>query len=107
MEDSAKTPLTAVDRIADGDGLQVMKAAIPYLPGTLQKTFSVYVKMMEVSNILSYYNNPIHACSAQSASAEDILNDIIPYCTDTQRQSIDQAMSLVSTLKMYQEIQKM
>ena len=38
MEESSKTPLTAVDRIADGEGLQMMKAAIPYLPGNLQKS---------------------------------------------------------------------
>ena len=59
MEDASKTPLTVVDRIADGEGLQMAKAAIPYLPGSIQKAFSVYIKMMEVSNILSYYNNPL------------------------------------------------
>ena len=107
MEDASKTPLTAVDRIADGEGLQMAKAAIPYLPGSIQKAFSVYIKMMEVSNILSYYNNPVHACSAPSASPEEILKDILPYCTDAQRQTIDQAVSLINTLKIYQEIQTM
>ncbi|MDO4344138.1 MAG: hypothetical protein Q4C50_04975 [Eubacteriales bacterium] len=108
MEESSKTPLTAVDRIADGNGLQMMKAAIPYLPLAMQKSFSVYVKIMEVSNVLSYYNQPVRACSAPSeeTNAEDILNDIRSYCNDTQRQSLDQALHLINTLKMYQEIQK-
>ncbi|SDF07134.1 hypothetical protein [Marvinbryantia formatexigens] len=107
MEENAKAPLTAVDRIADGKGLQMAKAAIPYLPASMQKAFSVYIKMMEVSNLLSYYSNPVHACSAPSASPEEILNDILPYCNDAQRQSVDQAVNLMTTLKMYQEFQKM
>ena len=57
--------------------------------------------------MLSYYNNPVHVCSAESAAAEDILNDIRPYCTEGQRQSLDQAAGLMNTLKMYQEIQKL
>ena len=107
MDESPKTPLTAVDRIADGDGLQMLKATIPYLPGSMQKSFSLYVKVMEVNNLLSYYNNPVHACSAQSANPDEILNDIRAYCTDTQRQSLDQAVNLMNTLRMYQELQKL
>lgn len=106
MEESAKNPLTAVDRIADGDGLQMIKAAIPYLPGAMQKSFSIYVKAMEVNNLLSYYNNPVHACSAQAAEPDEILEDIRAYCTDAQRHSLDQAVNLITALKLYQEIQK-
>ena len=106
MEESAKTTLTAVDRIADGDGLQVLKAAIPYLPQTVQKPFSVYVKAMEVHNLLSYYNNPVHACSAPDTEPDAMLQDIRAYCTDAQRQSLDQTLNLINALKLYQEIQK-
>ena len=62
MEDASKTPLTAVDRIADGEGLQMAKAAIPYLPGSIQKAFSVYIKMMEVSNIITIRCTPAARC---------------------------------------------
>lgn len=108
MEETERTPLTAVDRIANGDGLQMMKAAVPYLPAGAQKSFSLYIKLMELGNLLSYYRDPVHACSAPgSASAEEILSDIRPYCNDAQRQSLDQAASLVSSLKLYQELQSM
>lgn len=106
MEESAKPSLTAVDRIADGDGLQMLKAAIPYLPGAAQKPFSVYVKVMEVNNLLSYYNNPVHTCSAPVTEPDEMIRDIRAYCTDAQRRSLDQALNLVNTVKMYQEIQK-
>lgn len=107
MDETQTTPLTAVDRIADGNGLQMMKAAIPYFPGAMQKMFSIYVKVMEVNNLLSYYNNPVHACSAQVANTDEMLNDIRPYCTENQRQSLDQTVNLINTIRMYQEIQKL
>ncbi len=107
MDASERSPLTAVDRIADGDGLRMVKAAIPYLPGAVQKSFSIYVKIMEVQNLLSYYNNPVHACSAQTAEMDEILGDIRAYCTDAQRQTLDQTMNLVNTLRIYQEMQKL
>lgn len=109
MEESMQTPLTAIDRIADGGNLQMMKAAIPYLPPSMQKGLSLYAKVMELQNLISYYNQPVRACCAESASAdsEEILNDIRTYCNDSQRQSLDQALNLINTLKMYQEIQKM
>lgn len=109
MEESTQTPLTAIDRIADGGNLQMMKAAIPYLPPSMQKGMSLYAKVMELQNLLSYYNQPVRACSAENASAnsEEILNDLRAYCNDSQRQSLDQALNLINTFKMYQEIQKM
>lgn len=107
MDEAVSTPLTAIDRIADGEGLQMMKAAIPYLPGALQKTFSLYVKVLEMNNLLSYYNRPVHACGVQGTDADEILSDIRPYCTDSQLKSLDQAVGLINTLKMYQEIQKL
>lgn len=105
--DEASPSLTAIDRIADGDGLQMMKAAIPYFPGTLQKFFSIYVKMMEMNNLISYFDHPVRACSASAADTDEILQDIRPYCTESQKRSLDQAAGLLNTIKMYQEFQKL
>lgn len=109
MENITPTPQTAVDRIADGGNLQMMKAAIPYLPPAIQKGMSLYAKLLELQNLMTYYNQPVRACSAETASAnsEEILNDIRAYCNETQRQSLDHALNLINTLKMYQEIQNM
>lgn len=105
MEESGKIPMTAVDRIADGNGLQMIKAAIPYMPPALQRSLSVYIKMMEMNNVISYYNNPVHACSSPSdiSDPETLLNDLRNYGNNSQRQSLDQILNLLHTLKMYQE----
>jgi len=109
MEESPNVKRTAIDRIADGSGLQMMKAAIPYMPSAVQKSFSIYVKMLEMQNILSYYNQPVHACgiSEENVQPSDILNDIRDFCTQSQCQMLDQAANLLNTMKLYQEIQNM
>lgn len=105
MDESGKLPLTAVDRIADGNGLQMMKAAIPYLPGSIQKSLSLYVKLAELQNVISYYQHSVSACSPSTEphTAEEILTDLRNYGTDSQRQSLDQTLNLLNTLKMYQD----
>lgn len=105
MEETPKLPLTAVDRIADGGGLQMMKAAIPYLPVGMQKSLSLYVKFMEIGNVISYFNNPVSACAspARTAAPDELLSELRNYGTEEQRQSMDQILNLFHTLKMYQE----
>lgn len=105
MEDSERISLTAVDRIADGNGLQMIKAAIPYFPARLQKTLSLYIKCMEINNMLTYYNSPLSVCSdhGEHEDPEEILNELRSYATTEQRQTMDRALNLFQTLKMYQE----
>lgn len=109
MDESNSTKRTAVDRIADGNGLQMMKAAVPYLPAGMQKSVSIYIKMLEMQNLLSYYNQPMRACEIQenASSPAEMIGDIRDYCTQSQCQSLDQAMNLINTIKMYQEFQNM
>ena len=64
MESNHDNGIPAVDQIANGSNLQMYKAVIPYLPRTLQKNCILMIKMMEMNNLLSYYNSPMSACSA-------------------------------------------
>lgn len=50
--------LTRLDEIANQNHLQLIKALIPHLPPGSQKTFSVMIKMMEIRNVLNYYDQP-------------------------------------------------
>lgn len=105
MDETARIPLTALDRIADGNGLQVMKAAIPYLPSSIQRSLSLYVKFLEIQNLLSYYNNQVSVCSSssQSNSPDEFLSELCNYATEEQRQTLEQTLNVLNTLKMYQE----
>ena len=104
MEHNHDNGIPAVDQIANGGNLQMYKAVIPYLPTAMQKNCILMIKMMEMNNLLSYYNSPMSACSASSKniSPEDLLSEIRQYGSDTQNLQIDQILNLLSAVKLYQ-----
>lgn len=98
--------LTPIDQVANQNHLQLMKAVIPYIQPQSQKLFSVMVKMLEMQNILRFYQHNrscVSACSAPSGQMGilDILTDIRNYCEEDEQNMIDQWIQLASTLELY------
>lgn len=98
--------LTAIDQVANRNHLQLVKAAIPYLPPENQRMVSVCVKMMELQNVAAFYNRSSDRVSACSSGAEppgivDILSDIRNYCEGEEQEMIDHCLQLLSTLELY------
>lgn len=98
--------LTPIDQIASQNHLQLFKAAIPYFHAQQQKNLSVMVKIMELQNIIRFYNhNPkcVSACAASndSPSLLDILSDMRNYCEGGDQQMLDQWIQLAGTLELY------
>lgn len=105
MNEDHSTQRTAIDQIADGDGLQMYKAAVPYLPVPLQKYVSLFIKIQEMQNLLSFFQAPVHASSVNAETAtnpEAILEELCSYGNEEQKAAIEQALSIMNTLKMYQ-----
>lgn len=110
MNDDSTTPMTPLDSMVSQDSIQVLKAAIPYLSGRNQQFFSIYAKLMELSNTISFFRNSQPEMTMMS-SKEDIppaemLNDIRKYMSGPARDSIDQilfALNTIQLLQMYQE----
>lgn len=98
---------TALDQIANRNHLQLIKAAIPYVSSSDQKTVSLLVKMMEIQNIIRFYNSGsrrIRGCNtgAESSGTLDMLTDIRSYCEDeTEQAMIDQCIQMLSTIELY------
>ncbi|MCD7817786.1 MAG: hypothetical protein LUH07_01870 [Lachnospiraceae bacterium] len=101
--------LTKLDQIANQNHLLLLKAIIPHLPANRQKSFSILIKMMEMQNILKFYNrNPgsIRACDTSdsketSSGILDILADIRNYCDEEDQEMIDQALQTISMIELY------
>lgn len=104
MEETNNTSTTALDRIANGENLQMIKASVPFLPPAIQKSLSLYVKVMEIQNIMSFYNSPLQACATDFAphNTEEVLNELKKYASDSQQHSLDQILNMMHTMKMYQ-----
>lgn len=98
--------LTPIDQIATQNHLQLIKAAVPYLHIQQQKNISILIKMMEMQNLLRFYNqnNPcISACTAPDPphSLLDILSDMRNYCEGPEQELLDQWISFAGTLELY------
>ncbi|MDY4668379.1 MAG: hypothetical protein SO415_00050 [Oliverpabstia sp.] len=100
---------TPLDTRVSQDALQIMKAAIPYMPQKGQKLLAVYAKFRELSNTLSFFHSPQPELSIMSVSPvqpEEMLNDMKKYASDYTRNQIDQllfALNTIQLLQMYQE----
>ena len=98
--------LTPLDQIANQNHLQLIKAMLPYIPTQKQKSFSVIIKLMEMQNIIHFYNqhqNFLHCCSTseQPSGILDLLTELRNYCTDTEQALFDQWIQLFSTMELY------
>lgn len=98
--------LTALDQIANQNHLQLIKAAIPYIASENQKMLSVLIKMMELQNIMNFYdhsNFAVNACSAGAGQPDmlDILTDIRNYCEGEEQAFLDQWIQIVSAMELY------
>jgi len=106
MNDDINPPLTAIDQIANGDQLQMIKAALPYISQSNQKYAALYIKALEISNILSFYQETqdISICSLESeqTSMLDMFHDIKNYCSETQRTALEQCIQIFQVMNTYQ-----
>ena len=83
MEEENALGLPAIDRIANGEQFLMLKAALPFLEQSIQQPLAVYIKIMELQNILHFYqrSSDMSACSVPSSksSLTDMLQEMSRY----------------------------
>ncbi len=103
----ASKELTEFDGLICDHHLQMMKAAIPYMPAYGQQILSVYAKSLELSNTLRLLNREgsrsvgICSISENKRNTAELLNAIKKYCTDSERELLDLFMNFFSAFRMY------
>lgn len=100
MEKKAQVPLTPFDRIVTDDFLQMIKILIPYLPPNMQRMAGIYVKMTELSYIISkpqftYRRTP---------TMDSLLEEMQPYLPSESRQMVSEFQQFFEMFEMMQNI---
>jgi hypothetical protein len=111
MSEENVTPMTPLDSMTTQDSLQILKAAIPYMPPRGQQMISIYAKIRELSNTISLFNHvptelTMMSASPRMSSPDDLLNNIRQFTSDSTKGNIDQllfALNTIQLLQMYQE----
>lgn len=111
MEEDNTPLMTPFDHMVSGHHLQMIKAAIPYVPKAQQRFIAVYVKYLELQNTIAFFNqeeDQLSACSLGSNTGTfmDMLNDMKKYCAEDQREMFDSAINMMQMMQMYQTYQE-
>lgn len=98
---------TMFDSIISDKKLQIIKAAIPYIPIGEQKFISIYVKLEELRNTMDIFKQPsvgeVGICSLpnEARNPSEMLNAIKTYCNDYERELLDLLTNFMSAFRIY------
>lgn len=108
--DENSYPMTPFDEMVGSDQVQMLKAALPYLPRQGQHFVSIYAKFMELQNTLSLFSGTMQSMSAcdtqKPTDPVSMLNDIRRFCHGESKNQIDRfvdAMAMIQMLELFQE----
>ena len=80
--------------------IQLLKVIFPYLSKEIQKTFAIYIKMMELQIALvsnSYY--PYHC----TGNTSNLINNLLEISTGKEKQTIESIKNTMETMAQIQE----
>lgn len=90
--------------------LNILKASLPYVPSTMQKVISYYIKIEEFNIMRNSFNNShdnlLSACDNGSDNNHknkpiELINAVKPYLNSEEKNLIDMFMNMVSAFNMY------
>lgn len=86
--------------------INILKASLPFLPGTAQRFISYYIKIEEFNilcnNLNDEIDNDIRACENNNyPNPNDLVNAIKPYLNNSERELVDMFMNMTTALNMY------
>ncbi|MDD3279816.1 MAG: hypothetical protein PHG16_13195 [Lachnospiraceae bacterium] len=108
MDENNKFPMTPFDQTYTTQSLQILKAAIPYAPASMQKMLGIYAFATQLKSIMtSSLDTPAVSMMSQSTntmSAQEILQDLCQYA-GTGKESLENISSIFSAMQLFQMYQ--
>lgn len=102
MEDTTH-PMTPFDEMIGDERLQMLKAALPYLPRSGQQFLSLYVKTMELKSTFSLFQNTglsVASLEEPPGDTSAMLHDISRFCHGEVKEQLEQLMQTMEMLQM-------
>jgi hypothetical protein len=89
--------------------MQLMKAALPYMPSVSQKILSCYIKFQEFSNTMNSFresDNDMLICSvSEPISPMALLEHLRQFCSEKEAETVDAILNTVRTFQMISSLQ--
>lgn len=121
MERDGYDKITAFDTLFTTNHIQMLKILMPYFEQPMRKQLAVYIKFLELRYALSYYDPHTHELYGCAGGYENspgeadpfgkeefnigkICSELLPYCTNDEKQKVEQISGLFRSMKMYKEM---
>lgn len=101
---------TEFDQQTTNRHLQVLKAAIPYMPVSQQKTMSFLIKFQELQNAMHIFQSDggelgICSLTEEEKNPLDMLESIKSYCSDKEKELLDVLTNFLQASQLYRQYQ--
>lgn len=111
MDFTENNKVSAFDALFCTNHIQMLKILLAYTDNQTQKSLAVYIKFLELQYTLEFYQKhpyPLCGCTNQEQEFDigKVCNELLPYCTEEERKHLEQIRSIISGMKMYQEMSR-
>lgn len=102
--------MESIDTLIQDRHLEMLKAAIPYLNTSRQKNIAMLVKFLELQRTMALFDHPgnnLRMCSEEENKEEapvQMLTAIREYCTDKEKETIDNMINFVQMFSAYETL---
>ena len=104
MDESSITPMTPLDTLVSDDTLQMLKAALPYLPPRQAQMLAILTKFQELKNTLSMQppgSDTFRAMSTTSSRDDAaLLQDLKIYGGEKGKQMVNNVQQMKDMLQL-------
>ena len=109
MDREEQDKVMAFDALFTTNHIQMMKVIMTYLEPRIQKSIAFYIKFMELQYTLSFFRMYPNASMKglpheETFSTEKLMNEVLPYCTPSERESL---INIKNTLQSFTNMQEM
>ena len=107
MEQDDTPKLTEFDTLIADHKMQLIKAAIPYIPDSEQRFISVYIKFNELMTTMRLFDSNKDAlgiCSVnENATTADMLNALKVHCNQSEKEMLEMIENFMQVSALYRQ----
>ncbi|MDD3204353.1 MAG: hypothetical protein PHS74_01250 [Lachnospiraceae bacterium] len=113
MSQNDSDNVLAFDTLYTTNHIQMLKVLLPHLSREQRNQFAIMIKYMELQYTIAFAEKTKHQINICTAAEEKgpldistIIQELQPYCTDSEKKKLTQLGDTMNTMKMFQEMQK-
>lgn len=109
MDSNEHNKVIAFDTLFTTNHIQMLKVMLPYMDYKTQKSLAVYIKFLELRYTIDFCGQYPHSPCMNPEESFDlgkICDELFPYCTEKERNQMEQLRNMFRSMEMYQEISR-